>query len=135
MQFPKQYEIEHGDVIAIDPKEILEEVRVEVYDAGENTQMDLYVRPVKARKIARAILKAANVAEGKPENEGLSALLNNPRPAFPALLIDDDGDTWDLDENGETYTCRDMNGSPYYTHRTYDDVKASWGIKTEAVNR
>lgn len=83
---------------------------------GEGTM--LYT-PKQARKVAKALVRAANVAEGKPAKP--------PKP--PAAVTDGEGDTWHRNPDG-TYSCAGCL-SEWYTNKSLDYVRDTYGIQGE----
>jgi hypothetical protein len=51
-------------------------------------------------------------------------------PFVPVVIIDDDGDSWTLGEDGK-YRWKDALHGSIITPETRDEIKDSWGIREE----
>lgn len=71
----------------------------------ESDDLTMLYTPSQARKLAKALKRAANVAEGKPAK--------TPK-AKQATITDGDGDTWHLCPNG-LYSMTEGNTDAHFT--------------------
>ncbi|MGW5402652.1 hypothetical protein [Streptomyces sp. NPDC003952] len=93
----------------------------EVSGASGSVDVELSTRllimtPAQARALAKALKRAANVAEGKPA-----------KASKPDSFVDGDGDTWHLSPNGFYSLDEPSTGA----HRTMRDVRREYGIQDE----
>lgn len=82
--------------------------------------------PAQARRLARALKRAANVAEGKPAKA--------KKPALPSVIVDGDGDWWYRgDDNSYTVGNALDDGwrSTAYAAHTRDEIQGLYLIKEE----
>lgn len=84
--------------------------RVQVLSAD----VDMLYTPKQARRLARALKRAANVAEGKPAKA-------------KRRVIDGDGDTWKLGDNG----LYSLPSEPHMPPRSLDAIRNTYGIAGE----
>lgn len=109
--------VEHGDRFTVEPKRVFGEVYVTLSES-RSREVDAFVKPQDARRLARALNRAANVAEGKPAKK--------PKPAE---IIDGEGDTWYLHTNGK-YSLR-QRPNPDDAVMTRRKIREEYGIKVE----
>ena len=124
MQYDKTIKDTEGDTarVAADPTDLV----VELWTRQEIGPGSVYLAlaPDAARRLARALKQAANVAEGKPAKE--------PKP--PRVLVDGEGDKWDRVGRG-LYTCRDHEYDctvpEHHVRQTPDAIRERYGIREE----
>lgn len=124
MQYDKTIKDTEGDTarVAADPTDLV----VELWTRQEIGPGSVYLAlaPDAARRLARALKQAANVAEGKPAKE--------PKP--PRVLVDGEGDKWDRVGRG-LYTCRgheyDCTRPGFHVRQTPDAIRERYGIREE----
>jgi hypothetical protein len=77
---------------------------------------DMLYTPKQARQLARALKRAANVAEGKPA-----------KAKKPAVIVDHEDDTWHLTANGK-YSLSLTNERAVCTRAM---IRRDYGIREE----
>lgn len=106
-------------------------VRGRVYLDGDKLH-GYSLTAAQARRLARALKRAANVAEGKPAKPPKG-------PKFPRVIVDSDGDSWyrtdDGDEDRYTLGNTPDNGwrapARWASDQTSAHVRAQYGIAEE----
>ena len=90
------------------------------YPQGER---NMAYTPKQARRLARALKRAANVAEGKPA-----------KAPKPAVIVDGEGDRWRHAGRG-LYTCEghelDCTNPDLHVRQTPDAIREAYGIRDE----
>lgn len=113
MQHGKTIKDTYGDDVIVDT---LGNVYLTVNDSASRSSANASLTPEQARKIARALKRAANVAEGKPA-----------KAPKPSVIVDGDGDDWHLSANG----CYALFGPTDDANRTRSYLRAEYGIQEE----
>lgn len=111
MQYEKTVKDTYGDDVVVDT---CGNVYLTVNDSARDSVAKASLTPEQARKIARALKRAANVTEGKPA-----------KPPKPSVLFDRDGAPWDLVDSGRYVYSGTLPGL------TRNDLAAAYGPLTE----